>query len=138
MFGIISSQQNGKQSCEARSPAAISSLIGCHDRIQAALWRVALAMHCHQLQERSFSLKNRQVPLCARCLGLLVGVLLFPCYVRDLRIAFALITAMILDGVTQAMNLRLSNNWLRFFTGVGFAIGCGGFFERGLSCLWNM
>jgi uncharacterized membrane protein len=45
---------------------------------------------------------------------------------------------MILDGVTQALNLRLSNNRLRFLTGVGFAIGCGGFFERGLRCLWNM
>jgi len=113
-------------------------LIACHDRIQATLWRVALVMHCHQLPERSFSPRSRQVPLCARCLGLLVGIFLFPCYVRDLRIASALIVAMILDGVTQALNLRLSNNRLRFLTGVGFAIGCGGFFERGLRCLWNM
>src|ERR1017187_10769217 len=101
MFGIVTSQQNGKQSCEARSPAAISVLIGCHDRIQAALWRVALVMHCHQLPERSFSPRNRQVPLCTRCLGLLVGALLIPCYVRDLRIASLLIAAMILDGGTQ-------------------------------------
>ena len=138
MFGIVTTQQNGKQSCEARSPVAISALIGCHDRIQAALWRVALAMHCHQLPERSFSLKNRQVPLCARCLGLLIGTLLFPCYVRDLRIASLLIAAMMIDGVTQALCLRLSKNWLRFLTGIGFAIGCGGFLERGLRCLLNM
>jgi uncharacterized membrane protein len=116
----------------------VSSLRRCHDLTQAALWRVALAIHCHQLPERSFSLRNRQVPLCARCLGLLIGALLFPCYVRDLRIASLLIVAMVLDAITQAMKLRLSTNWLRFLTGVGFAIGCGGFFERGVSYLWNI
>lgn len=95
-------------------------------------------MHCHQLPDRSFTYQNRQVPLCARCLGLLVGVILVPLYVRNLYIAPVLIAAMMLDGVTQALHLRLSNNWLRFLTGVGFAIGCGGFLERGLLCLWNM
>lgn len=139
MSAIITSQQDGIHSRGDRlSAVAISLLVGCHCRVQNALWKLALVTHCHQLPERSFSLGNRQVPLCARCLGLLIGTLLFPCYIRDLRIAALLMIVMVLDGITQALNLRTSKNWLRLLTGIGFAIGCGGFLERGLRCLWNM
>jgi uncharacterized membrane protein len=138
MLRIITSQRESMPTCRDRRSASISPLTCCHNHIQSALWNLALVMHCHQLPERSFSIRNRQIPLCARCFGLLIGTLLFPCYVRDLRIASLLIVAMILDGATQALCLHASKNWLRFLTGVGFAIGCGGFFERGLICLWNM
>ena len=135
---IVTEQQYETHPCGGRPLIGGSTPVDCHDRAQAVLWKLALLMHCHQLPERSFSFRSRQVPLCARCLGMLVGALLFPCYIRDLRIASLLIAVMMIDGVTQALCLRLSKNWLRFLTGIGFAIGCGGFLERGLRCLLNM
>jgi uncharacterized membrane protein len=49
-----------------------------------------------------------------------------------------LIAAMLLDGVTQALRLRESNNLLRLTTGFGFAIGIGGFAREALLKLWNI
>ena len=68
---------------------------------------------------------------------MLFGVALVPLYCNDLRLATTLIAAMLLDGCTQLLRLRESHNWLRFLTGVGFALGCGGYFERACHYLWN-
>lgn len=108
-----------------------------HDWTQAGLWRLALVMHCHQRPERSFFYNGRQVPLCARCLGLLLGTALVPLYCTDLRLASALMLAMILDGLTQALALRESRNWLRLASGIGFALGGGGLLIRACHHIWN-
>ena len=114
----------------------LQSLLGdCHDLLQSSLWHFALIIRCHQLPERSFSFRNRQIPLCARCLGITIGALTIPFYVREARIAALLIAAMIIDGGTQALGLRMSKNWLRFASGVGFSLGCGGLIERGIQFL---
>jgi len=115
-----------------------SLLRDCHDLLQSLLWHFALIIRCHQLPERSFSFRNRQVPLCARCLGISVGALAIPLYARDLRIAGVLIAAMIIDGGTQALGLRVSKNWIRFASGIGFSLGCGGLIERGIQHLCSM
>lgn len=117
----------------------LRSLLGrCHDLLQAFLWHFALIIRCHQLPERSFSFRNRQVPLCARCLGISIGALAIPLYVRDMRVAVVLIAAMIIDGGTQALGLRVSKNWVRFISGIGFSLGCGGLVERGIHYLCSM
>lgn len=120
------------------SISGLSLLVCCHDGFQAVLWRLALVTRCHQLPERSFSLRNRQIPLCARCTGILIGAVLVPLYVVDLRIASLLIALMLVDGITQALKFRTSRNWIRFLTGLGFAISCGGFLEKGVQLLWKM
>jgi uncharacterized membrane protein len=63
---------------------------------------------------------------------------LVPLYVVDLRIASLLIALMLVDGITQALKFRTSRNWIRFLTGLGFAISCGGFLEKGVQLLWKM
>jgi uncharacterized membrane protein len=109
-----------------------------HDFLQSLLWHFALIIRCHQLPERSFSFRNRQAPLCARCLGISLGALAIPIYVYDGRIAASLIGAMVLDGGTQALGLRTSKNWIRFLSGIGFSLGCGGLLVRGIQHLCNM
>jgi hypothetical protein len=52
-----------------------------HGVAQNYLYRVSLFWHCHQLQERSFFIRGRQMPLCARCTGILLGLAVFPMYV---------------------------------------------------------
>lgn len=104
---------------------------------QAGLWRLALVMQCHQRPERSFFFNGRQVPVCARCLGLLLGAAAVPLYCTDLRLASALMLAMMLDGLTQAMRLRESRNWIRLVSGIGFALGGGGLLSRACHHIWN-
>ena len=108
-----------------------------YERARGLLWRVALVIHCHQRADRSFVFRRRQVPLCARCLGLLFGVTLVPLYCTDPRLSTALIVVMLLDGGTQALHLRESRNWLRFLTGIGFSLGCGGWLVKAFHYLWN-
>ena len=94
-----------------------------HDSIQYWLYLAALKLRCHQRSDRSFSVRSRQVPVCARCLGLLIGPAfsgLYVCYPHP-PLAFGCIIAFLLDSVTQMFGLRESNNWLRLFTGAGFS-----------------
>jgi len=79
---------------------------------------------CHRLPERSIFINNRQFHICARCTGLLIGsvlsmfLILFP--IRDiLAYIFPIFfTILAIDGFTQKINLRQSNNKLRFLTGI--------------------
>lgn len=80
-------------------------------------------VRCHRMSSRSFFVRNRQFHICARCTGLLVGYVISPAflllknYTSTLFILFFL--ALVLDGTTQLMGLRESNNILRFITGIG-------------------
>ncbi|WP_243577940.1 DUF2085 domain-containing protein [Clostridium minihomine] len=82
---------------------------------------------CHQMPERSFSFRNYQFPLCARCTGIITGeiVSLFFSFFAPLswKIILLLIP-MAIDGFTQLRGWRTSTNLLRFITGLlgGYAI----------------
>ncbi|WP_081594683.1 DUF2085 domain-containing protein [Allocoleopsis franciscana] len=88
---------------------------------------------CHRLSSRSFFVRNRQFHVCARCTGLIVGYtvspifLLFSEFASKLFVVFC--TALAIDGVTQLLGWRYSNNKLRFAT--GFMTGA-----TSLSFLW--
>jgi uncharacterized membrane protein len=138
---ILAENMNLTSNCHGEPTAkdGLHSLLGeGHDLLQSFLWHFALIVRCHQLPERSFSFRSRQVPLCARCLGIYLGALAIPLYACDLRIAAALIALMIIDGGTQALGLRVSKNWIRFASGIGFSLGCGGLLERGIQHLCSM
>lgn len=90
---------------------------------------------CHQRPDRSFFIRGRQFPLCARCTGFyaaaIAGFLVYPFF--PLRIAlFGLMGILIvftipmaLDGTTQLFGWRESNNALRFITGILGGFWCG-------------
>lgn len=83
---------------------------------------------CHRKPERSFFLRGKQFPVCARCTGIHIGYLSFPIFLLKLATidvwwTLALITPTIIDGWTQAKFNRESNNTLRAFT--GFLAGVG-------------
>lgn len=81
---------------------------------------------CHNLPERSFFVKGRQFHICSRCTGIIIGYLfsifLLPFSFQFSRIFLFAIILMILDGGTQYLGWRESNNLLRFFTGLGFGL----------------
>ena len=80
---------------------------------------------CHQLSDRSFHLWGFQFPLCARCTGILLGLILFGpllCVLLPLNmyLSLFLVFAIFIDGFTQLKGWRTSNNCLRLITGLGF------------------
>jgi len=94
---------------------------------------------CHQKPERCFKFKNKLFPLCARCFGLYLFMvlgfvisLIFNISIRLnkgrlLIIIILMCLPLFIDSITQLLKLRESNNSLRFITGslAGFICGIG-------------
>ena len=109
---------------------------------------------CHRIDERSFHIGDRQLPLCARCSGTFTAAavgLIFLAFTAHKRsgmpdqkfyIPFALFfLAFAIDGgnsyiylikqttgaLTQIPNLYIPNNTLRLFTGTGMGLAMAAF-----------
>lgn len=87
---------------------------------------------CHQMPSRSFYFKKRQFPICARCTGELIGILISPliflilksmCLNLSYILCIILLIPMVIDGTSQYIGLRVSNNSLRLITGLLFGLG---------------
>src|SRR5579863_234725 len=117
-----------------------NTLEGLHNAAQHWLYRIALVWHCHQRQDRSFFIRRRQLPLCARCTGILVGSFTVPVYLAHIRwtLAVTLVALFTVDSLTQLCGLRSSNNVLRFVTGMGFSIAILGLTVGAARWLWNI
>lgn len=85
---------------------------------------------CHRKPERSFHIKGHQFPVCARCTGFYISIIVYCIYaffnyvdysVQLLVIAVLLLIPAGIDGFTQFLDFRESNNALRLLTGL-----CGG------------
>ncbi|MBM7686406.1 DUF2085 domain-containing protein [Defluviitalea raffinosedens] len=91
---------------------------------------------CHQIPERSFFIGNHQLPLCARCTGIYMGVFLGFLYLfsrkrwkgnkpPSLKILLFILLSwipMMIDGATSYIGLRASNNIARLITGFLFGV----------------
>ena len=78
---------------------------------------------CHQIKERSFMINNKQMPLCARCTGfysslLLISPILCIFLKENIHVSILFIMPLIIDGQTQFLGFRESNNVLRLITGL--------------------
>ncbi len=80
-------------------------------------------VRCHRKASRSFFVRNRQFHVCSRCTGLIVGYAISPIFLfisKNISILFAIsLAALVIDGTTQLLGWRESNNKLRFITGLG-------------------
>ena len=77
---------------------------------------------CHQMPERSFFLKSKQFPVCARCTGVLFGnitaVALFFVITPSLDICLTGCLVMFADWLIQRIGIRESTNIRRLVTGI--------------------
>lgn len=93
---------------------------------------------CHQLPERSLVIGNKTMPLCARCfsfyLSLILGfiiIVVMPNFINNFSVkqliivTLIMIAPLVIDGVTQFLNPRSSNNTLRVITGFTAGLICG-------------
>jgi len=87
---------------------------------------------CHQIADRSFFVGEYQFPLCARCTGILIGIIFslsLLIYDKTLINMFdvleiiIIIIPLLLDGFTQLLTSYESNNEKRFLTGLMFGGG---------------
>lgn len=92
---------------------------------------------CHRLPSRTLRLKGRYFPVCARCTGIYIGALftLLSHYFAILTvmtdykylffISLILMMPTVVDGTTQLLRWRESNNFIRVVTGLFCGIGYG-------------
>jgi len=82
---------------------------------------------CHCREDRTFHYKGQRFPICARCTGELVGMIvsLFSCFFFRLSVPVSLIimVPMVVDGLIQLCTAYESNNRRRFITGFLFGYG---------------
>lgn len=87
---------------------------------------------CHRKPERSFFIKGHQFPVCSRCTGIYLAMFCYIVYtyyfyvdynITLLISAVLLLVPMGVDGTTQLLTDRLSNNTLRFTTGLMGGLG---------------
>ena len=89
---------------------------------------------CHRKPERSFFIKGHQFPVCSRCTGFYISLIIYFIYtyyffvdynVYVLIFAVLLLVPTVIDGITQLFEYRESNNKLRFITGLLGGLGLG-------------
>ncbi|BAM69694.1 MULTISPECIES: DUF2085 domain-containing protein [Methanothermobacter] len=87
---------------------------------------------CHRKPERTFSFRGHYFPVCSRCTGIYLGAFTYFLYAflipvkytaATVLLALLLVIPTFIDGFTQLMGYRESNNVLRFSTGLPAGIG---------------
>jgi len=91
--------------------------------------KIRLFLFCHGLPDRSPNFLGHKSPICYRCIGLIAGFIPILFYhiqrsnVFQLLWGIILIVPVLIDGFTQNLGLRKSNNLLRFVTGSTGGLG---------------
>ena len=89
---------------------------------------------CHRKPKRSFFIKGHQFPVCARCTGFYISLIIYFIYTYYyfvdynsylLFFAILLLIPTAIDGLTQFYEYRESNNTLRLITGLMGGLGLG-------------
>ncbi len=87
---------------------------------------------CHRMPERTFKINNYYFPVCARCTGFYISMFFYFVFVyffyvnytvNLIFIAILMLIPAILDGFSQFIGFRESNNYLRFVTGLISGLG---------------
>lgn len=87
---------------------------------------------CHQIPERSFYIKGHQFPVCSRCTGFYISAIIycilamfvpFKYNFQTFLLCICFIIPSFLDGFTQYIGIKESNNFLRLVTGLFGGLG---------------
>lgn len=87
---------------------------------------------CHQMPERSFFFRGYQLPVCARCSGMILGyifsIFIAPFMDCNLVVYLLLCFPMAIDGLLQYKTSYVSTNFKRLVSGFLYGYGFLGFF----------
>jgi uncharacterized membrane protein len=85
---------------------------------------LALFFGCHQNSRKSFKIQSYVFPICSRCSGIYLGVLVFTVlnyfYQYSILLNILLGLPLVLDGIIQYKGIKKSNNIRRVITGFLF------------------
>jgi len=97
---------------------------------------------CHQLASRSFFIQNRQLPLCARCSGVMIGSLfayaLFFFWTPPLLLCISGLAIMFADWLIQYLKIKESTNPRRLITGLIGGYSLATLFCMGVRLIFQM
>lgn len=91
-------------------------------------WELGKFSGCHQMPERSFFVRKKQFPVCARCtgafIGYIAGSLVYPIYKIPLLTSLFFCIVLFVDWFIQRIKIKESTNLRRFITGLlcGFGL----------------
>jgi len=92
------------------------------NNIYNILFQIGTMSGCHQLPERSFYIRKKQMPVCARCFGVSIGYflsLISALFIKhNLGLMILLCLPLLIDWSIQEMFHCESNNIRRLLTGV--------------------
>jgi len=86
-----------------------------------------LNLLCHRKKERTFQIKNHYFPVCARCTGFYISMVIYTILSLYIPFQYTTKTTIIailflipcgIDGLTQLFEIRESNNILRLISGL--------------------
>lgn len=82
---------------------------------------------CHAMPERSFHFHGKPFPICARCTGELIGILLgipivYIFGIPQFELVILMMLPLIIDGMLQRLTSYESRNIRRLITGILFGI----------------
>lgn len=85
---------------------------------------------CHQIPERCFCYKGKQMPFCARCLGCSIGhilsfILFISGYLPSILMAILFVIPLGIDWSVQKFFGKMSTNNRRLVTGILGGLGVG-------------
>ena len=79
---------------------------------------------CHTRDDRSFHIRGKKFPLCARCTGELIGIIIaaftYAVWTPQIAILVIFMLPLIIDGCVQLKTSYESNNIRRLWTGILF------------------
>ena len=90
--------------------------------------RIGHALGCHQMPERSFFIRKRQFPVCARCTGVMIGELVAIVHIvigvrPSALIILGFLLVMGIDWGIQKIGILESTNFRRLVTGIAGGFG---------------
>ena len=103
-----------------------------HPRSQLRNFNTLTRFICHRIPERTFNIRGHYFPVCSRCTGFYIAafsyfIFVYFFYVQYtaimIIIAIIMIIPTFLDGFTQLLGSRESNNMLRLLTGLIGGVG---------------
>ena len=103
-----------------------------HPRSQLRNFNTLTRFICHRIPERTFNIRGHYFPVCSRCTGFYIAafsyfIFVYFFYVQYtaimIIIAIIMIIPTFLDGFTQLLGSRESNNMLRILTGLIGGVG---------------
>lgn len=106
-----------------------------NESLRKFLLHIAYVVPCHRKPDRCLTIRGKPMPICARCFSILMGYLFIPILfsIPTIPIWYSIILQipMLIDGITQYLKWRNSNNYLRVTTGLMSGLGLSIFVVSG-------